>query len=373
MKPLPEREKFTTVYVEDFYQWLEFVLSQLLNRHGICSCGQQVNLKERWVFRGQSNADWGLTTSLERFVVDNKAQILTELELRSAETSAIENFQREAAMSYHSKYDEKVEWLGLMQHYGAPTRLLDFTESPLVALYFASRAQFDSDFSVWSLLPSGMNDDYISITKRIVEETVKDVDMSNVVDVFSGPLHDQIKKACKSIAKKKEVAKNLGYTLSQDEINWNLANKLLGRNNHGLPYRSKTPKVVVIYLKQNNARINAQAGLFLMPTVLSMPFWENLRASYPRLEDNSGIYVIKRDSLSNDEILNIGYSSHVIKFVFRKQLRETACRFLDMCNINAKTLFPGLEGIAQSVDYFKNVNIDTFKRYCYQLKDEHVK
>ena len=51
------------------------------------------------------------------------------------------------------------EWLFLMQHHGVQTRLLDWSEHPLVALYFAvnDQARWKEDGRVWCLLPKVYN------------------------------------------------------------------------------------------------------------------------------------------------------------------------------------------------------------------------
>ena len=44
------------------------------------------------------------------------------------------------------------EWYFLMQHYGSPTRLLDWTDGALIALYFAVRENNGAfDAAVWAL------------------------------------------------------------------------------------------------------------------------------------------------------------------------------------------------------------------------------
>src|SRR5208337_1142998 len=90
-----------------------------------------------WIFRGQSR-NWPLATSLDRtcknFGVSGGPSIIR------LERQTITDFKRQ-----YSKHvpgvgppdDDTQQWLSLMRHYGAPTRLLDFTFSFFMAAYFA--------------------------------------------------------------------------------------------------------------------------------------------------------------------------------------------------------------------------------------------
>ena len=75
------------------------------------------------------------------------------------ELSIIEEFKQVAPALYPNipGKDDYLEWLVLMQHHGVPTRLLDWTRSILIALYFAVKDFPEVDGEIWLLYPDALN------------------------------------------------------------------------------------------------------------------------------------------------------------------------------------------------------------------------
>ncbi len=97
--------------------------------------------RSNFAFRGRPSADHNLSTSLVRLGADPA----------TIERPLLRHFRKYAARDAVPE-DSTWNWLALAQHHGLPTRLLDWTFSPYVALHFATaRRVGDTHGAVWMI------------------------------------------------------------------------------------------------------------------------------------------------------------------------------------------------------------------------------
>jgi hypothetical protein len=181
-----------------------------------------------------------------------------------------------------------MEWLALMQHYGAPTRLHDWTYSFWAAVLFAvEKAEIDKRKScaVWALQIDWWRDECMAYHVPELKEMLKK--------------GSNLKKEVKFILK-----------------------------GQGKP---KPPSGIwPLNAYRLNERVVAQQALFVVPLDVTKSFMENLRLCSERQK------MISR---------------HLIKFVLpcSNEIISGCVNYLYDRNLTSATLFPGIEGYARSL------------------------
>jgi hypothetical protein len=148
--------------------------------------------------------------------------------------------------------EDAFQWLALMQHHGAPTRLLDFTWSPYVAAFFALE-RATSDAAVWAVF---------------------------IPAVWKGTRDFPHEKSVRVEA--------LGLR------NPGAYERFYLRNN--VPFVSSGEPVVM------NRRLIAQSGTFVVPGVLDRPV-EEILAEYPQSERTVAKFVLRTERLRSEAML----------------------------------------------------------------------
>jgi len=254
-----------------------------------------------WAYRGQADAEWPVESALTRYLRGHGVH-LDHWEYQ--EWRSIEKFQEKA----HHFLDhvpgplEHFRWIALMQHFGAPTRLIDFTWSPYVAAFFALEAA-TTDAAVWAV-----NGERIRYTRR--------------VETQSGPVFpDQIDPRIERVLQYQYMRRfdHDNVVLSVDEA------RQLDAFAHIQLHETRDfawigePGVL-------NQRLVAQSGTFAVPGVLHRPL-EAILADYA------------------------APTRTVAQFVLPVSVREQAMADLRRMNITYATLFPDLGGLARSMGW----------------------
>ena len=262
-----------------------------------------VALSRGWAFRGQRR-QWPLQTSIERFVppvtTPEEAGTLSEIRRSDSEIRLLRDFQRRAGRYFDSSQHpaDELEWLAWMQHFGAPTRLFDFTHSPYVAAYFAFEDAGEGDPTIWAVNVGLLKERAGRLLRNGLPELDQHVKTLKVESEHGEPLRNMV--AAMTAATPEE---RVGF---ESAVLTNRVQMVLPLE----PFRL-------------TERLTIQQGTFLCHGDVNASFLDNLAAM----------------EISTDVLR---------QFVIPSTQRARALEELRLMNITRATLFPGLEGFAQS-------------------------
>jgi len=145
-----------------------------------------IKLHPNFLFRGQSDESWALEPSFTRIVNTHK---LTRDKAIQLERECINKFSISAknilplkntiSLLTHDGSIDFMGWMTIMQHFSAPTRNLDWSSSPWVALYFACSDLTEKDAVLWIA-------DFRKVTD-FYEKDIKDNHFSDLMINSSSP------------------------------------------------------------------------------------------------------------------------------------------------------------------------------------------
>jgi hypothetical protein len=253
----------------------------------------------KWIFRAE-RPDQNLKTNLEeKFGLNG----IRDKDKMGEERELIRRFQRKSALYLEREPDKDdiLEWLAIMRHHGAPTRLLDWTYSFYVALYFALNQ--NEQGVVWALNFWPINRPEPAV-ERICGQT-------DGFRKFSMTLLHYLKQ-CDFLGIRAQGDKLIDLAIASHAIEH--------------PF----PCVYPVNPFRLNKRLSVQQGLFLMLGDITKSFADNLRVSF-------GDYERTRTHLWRMKIAPKA-----------EDRKEILGKLRDM-NISNEALFPGLDGFARSV------------------------
>lgn len=276
--------------------------------------------KRRLYFRGQSKLaaeGYPLTPSVARYPHLNT---LTLAEREQKECEVLETFSNHLLTYVQHRPENDWEKLAIAQHHGLPTRFMDWTTNPLVALYFAVRqSEKDKegnpvDSAVYVLIS---NPKRYADLKRGQSEQVKPIG-----DAATEPADESEHDAYGDFVMDDSKTED-----DYDSVLRSAGTELFGESNpdihqeqpvsYDMPSPFKITENIIYDPPHVSPRIRAQDGVL-------MACWQPMR----KLDDNDYLeIIIKHDA--HDDIR----------------------RRLDQYGVFDKQLFPDLDGIAKWLKY----------------------
>ena len=237
---------------------------------------------EKLVWRGQPDYEYNICPKLHRKItwLKNEFHMIEELKRRKPESFK------------HCK--SRFEELSICQHYGLPTRLIDVSENPLIALYFACKSTEEEKEKDGEIIP------FKDLPLNYWDTRV------NCICFFSEIFLEKI--LIESFYDELKVEHNISPN----------------KNNKDLITASINNQASIIYPMINNDRLMIQHGAFLI---------------FSAVIDKKNKYFIKKQNNINKDV----YKKNGVRFIIPSDYKKKILKELELYGITNAKLFPEIE------------------------------
>jgi hypothetical protein len=302
-------------------------------------------LQGSWGFRGQREAWWLLDTSLDlalkrEFSFRDSSGYDTcghhHLDREIAERESLFRFQQQAHqyIANPPSSDDLSSWLALMQHHGARTRLLDWTKSPHVAMYFAVEEEAQGEEK--SSTVRAIVVDWLETRGReLLGSEVRAECLNGLLRL----LREKEEKSSAVWAIDLDWLEARGRELLGSEVPVPASGDPQAKANYlnGLLRQPEKPVIVQINPVRIDDRMAAQQGFFLC-----------------KLTRQASFSLILMDMMLHPDIPD---RPVLRKLVVKSDLRITFLKKLREMNIHSASLFPGLDGFGKSLTLDQEIKV----------------
>jgi len=275
-----------------------YAIQKACDWHGIYGFYQRCfDDSGQWIFRGHSDPTWLLKSTIDRqfsqYGIMNADRI-------KVEQGVVRRFKRECHryLDHPPEPESDLEWIALMRHYGAPCRVVDWTYSFFVALFFAVEGAVSIGGNFWCAVLC-FDAEWLKITYKGMLEAIQEPGLL-------------------------ERYKRGGEAYSWLKLEY-IRTFLL--------HNTRPVKIVAgISPFRLNERLGIQQSLFLCPGDIREDFDHNFAYMLQHCDGDPRQHFVK------------------LELTMTLEERKNILRRLQSMNMNRATLYPGLQGFAESLN-----------------------
>ncbi|MCF8019735.1 MAG: FRG domain-containing protein [Vallitaleaceae bacterium] len=261
-----------------------------------------------YVFRGYCKE-----SELNPTIVRNHQDLDVKLDFEKYEIELLKKYGK-YSIQYIPSYSNPIDWVASAQHYGLPTRLIDWSFDPFCALFFSSFVNKEPEGDYYKII-------YTDLDEHIYFDDIPIFENNIMTGVnTNNQLLDQYLNFVQSFLMRGGIFSKIHHGKLKDEFVSSVLKHFEEEESNG------KNKLFFCSTYDSNPRIIAQRGLFQIPR---------------RFEDENSNLCVPQDILS----------SVSGKIEIHKSLRPEIISFLEKINVSTPRLFPDIASICLYLKY----------------------